>query len=513
MVTERQTVKETSKELEERLEEERVARCAELEDECKDLKGKPKWVTDPPLPIAEIKTVESLAAHLYLAAQVELSTVPLYLYASWSIRTKGYSQWSPGVGAFRTILGVAIEEMLHLSLVRNLIVAIGYGDKEIKFGDKPDDKRTKIKFYDKNFVPTYPGYMLHHTPPLCLSLKRLSKPLIECAFMPLEHPVEHYDTFYTDMDRETYTTLGEFYEAIRTGFENCKDKIKWGWGEDACRPELQYYRGFWNQFGGGTTVQVVDLKSALEALNIIVEQGEGAEKPTVPLNPVDPRVGLEEWSHYEKFRRIAEGIEGIGIVDGALKNDISIDHPLATWPVISNPKTANYGKTDDYDGRHIQSLMTLFNAAYCYVLCMLDEIYNTPAIYKEPKEVSPVLPAYVGTDRRYGLERSFVAAMQGLLYPIADLLVRTPTGRKEDKVTYKYKDKDAEGKVVEKEVECEGHAGPSFEFYEFGKQGTEHENKSKKKELLDLCEAAMTHFPKLGGDDGVQRQISLLMDI
>jgi len=522
MVTENQTVKETFEALEKRLEKERVARCAKLRDDCKDLEGKPKWVTDPPLPIAEIETVESLAAHLYLAAQVELSTVPLYLYAAWSIKTKSYSQWSPGVGAFRTILGVAIEEMLHLSLVRNLIVAIGYGDKEIKFGDK----HTKIKFYDKDFVPTYPGYMLHHTPPLCLSLKRLSKPLIECAFMPLEHPIkhdeppssdvkhdeppssdiEHDEPPSSDIEHETYKTLGEFYEAIRKGFEKCKDEIKWG--DHACRPDLQYYRGYWNQFAGGTTVQVVDLKSALSALNTIVEQGEGAEKPTVPLNPTAPKAGLEEWSHYEKFRRIAAGIEGIGIVDGALENDIDIDHPLATWPVISNPKIANYGTTKDYDGRHIQSLMTLFNAAYCYVLCMLDEIYVTPASYTKKK-------GSTDTNRRYGLERSFVAAMQGLLYPIADLLIRTPTGRTEDKVTYKYKETDPDGKELKKEVVVDkpGHAGPSFEFYEFGEQGTANETKSKKKELLDLCEVAMKNFSTLGGDDGVQRQISLLMEV
>jgi hypothetical protein len=495
-------VEETPDQREKRREKEREERCKKLPDECKELKDKAKWVTDPQ-PLEPITTVESLAAHLYLAAQVELSTIPLYLYAAWSIKTKGYSQWSPGVGAFRTILGVAIEEMLHLSLVRNLIVAIGYGDKDIKFSDnKPG---TKIKFYDKDFVPTYPGYMLHHQPLLCLGLKPLSTNLIECAFMPLEKPKPKpaEPVFYGGIESETYETLGQFYDAIKDGFEHLDKLNKEGelekplWGESC--PERQYYRGFWNQFGGGTTVPVVDLETALTALRIIVEQGEGAEKPTVPLNPADPRAGLEEWSHYEKFKRVAEGIEGIGIGDGAPKNDISIDHPLATWPVISNPKTENY------DGCHVQSLMTLFNAAYCYVLSMLDEIYHTPAVY----EVSPSFQASDGTDRRYGLERSFVAAMQGLLYPIADLLVRTPTGRKEDKVKYKYK--DAKGEVVEKEFK--GHAGPPFEFYEFGKKGTDYEKKSKKEELVDLCEVAMKHFPMLGGDDGVQRQISLLMNV
>jgi hypothetical protein len=97
--------------------------------------------------------------------------------------------------------------------------------------------------------------------------------------------------------------------------------------------------------------------------------------------------------------------------------------------------------------------------------------------------------------------------MQGLLYPIADLLVRTPTGRDEDKVKYTYKDQGS------KDVEWEtpGNAGPPFEYYEFG-QG-EHQNQSKKAELVALCKVAMENYPALGGDDGVLRQINLLTEV
>ena len=43
-----------------------------------------------------IETVDELQTHLVHAAMVELSTIPLYLYAAYSIQTDGYSQWSPG---------------------------------------------------------------------------------------------------------------------------------------------------------------------------------------------------------------------------------------------------------------------------------------------------------------------------------------------------------------------------------------------------------------------------------
>ena len=81
-----------------------------------------KQQVDPQQPIS---TIEQLHTHLYQAAQVEMSTIPLYLYAAYSIQTSGGYQWDPGISAFRTIRSVVIEEMLHLCLVRNLLVATG----------------------------------------------------------------------------------------------------------------------------------------------------------------------------------------------------------------------------------------------------------------------------------------------------------------------------------------------------------------------------------------------------
>jgi hypothetical protein len=133
---------------------------------------------------------------------------------------------------------------------------------------------------------------------------------------------------------------------------------------------------------------------------------------------------------------------------------------------------------------------------------MLDKIYATPAVYPKEENKTRDPDEEKNRDRRYGLERSFVAAMQGLLYPIADLLVRTPTGRPEDIVTYTYKDQG-------KEVKCKvpGNAGPPFEFYEFD------EDTSKKAQLAALCKAAMENYPTLGGDDGVLRRINLLTEV
>ena len=192
--------------------------------------------------------------------------------------------------------------------------------------------------------------------------------------------------------------------------------------------------------------------TALEAINTIVEQGEGANPgdEDVPLKPADPQAGLDELSHYAKFSRIAAGIDEIG----------------DTWPVASNPTR------DDYDGP-VAGLATLFDAAYCYVLFIIDAVYSKSTKTRKPGKRSA----------RYGLERSFIAAMGGLLYPIGDLLVRQPGPRRGQ------------------------HAAPTFGYYAFDGEG------SKKVQLTALCDAVVGDFPGLGGDDGVRQVIARLPEV
>src|SRR6478609_4609401 len=121
-----------------------------------------------------ITTVLELRNHLCQAAELELSTIPLYLYAAYSIQTQGTYQWAAGMSAFRTIRSVVIEEMLHLCLVRNLLTAIGGGED--------------FRLYDEAVIPTYPSPMLHRVPRLILQLEPCTTDLMSNVFMPLELP-------------------------------------------------------------------------------------------------------------------------------------------------------------------------------------------------------------------------------------------------------------------------------------------------------------------------------------
>lgn len=378
-----------------------------------------------------IETVEQLGAHLYQAAQLEMSTIPLYLYANYSIQTRGYSQWGTGTSAWRAVKSVVIEEMLHLCLARNLLVAIGCGER--------------IAFYDEDFLPKYPEPMRHRTPTLMLHLEPCSIKLMQEVFVPLESP----SPTGAPPQPDSYGTIGAFYEAIVEGFERLSGPELW----KEPRTDLQYYTAYWNQDGGGYPLQVKDLPTALEAIKTIVEQGEGAAPGDleVPLKPVSPTPGADELSHYAKFLRIAEGIDGIGEV----------------WPVPTDPRMSRYEEP-------VRSLADLFNAAYCYLLKMLDALYETSSEkVSEEQTRSP----------RYGLERTCIAAMGGILFPIADLLVRQPSGTKGL------------------------NAAPTFEFHRFEK------DTSSKDQLRRLCAQLIDSYPSLGGADGVHRLIGLLPSV
>jgi hypothetical protein len=117
---------------------------------------------------------------------VELSTIPPYLYAMYSIEDQQSE-------AARLIASVVVEEMLHVALTTNLLLAMG---------GEPD--------FGPGVVPTYPDFLAHHKPPLRLELRRCTVDLIRDTFMTIERP-QAAGAIPEDDDFET---LGQFYAAL-----------------------------------------------------------------------------------------------------------------------------------------------------------------------------------------------------------------------------------------------------------------------------------------------------------
>jgi hypothetical protein len=141
------------------------------------------------------------------------------------------------------------------------------------------------------------------------------------------------------------------------------------------------------------------------------------------------------------------------------------------WSVPTDPHAVDYLADEA-----VTSINTLFNASYCFVLHLLDVLYATSW-----KDLAP------GTrDKRYGYERTFISAMQGILVSVAEAMVATP--------------------VTKGAYGGKGNAGPTFEYYQLPRIG-------KRDHLIQLCDAAMPYFPALGGDNGVRWLLSKMPDL
>ena len=227
----------------------------------------------------------------------------------------------PNCGSWRrAIIDVAIEEMSHLTLVANLTLAIG---------GSPHFGR-----------PNFPVTSGYHPSGVIVELHRLDRATLD-HFIYLERPegVEapdgaafpHRDSNYVrDMgagrlmpSAQDYATVGHLYRGIRSAISalcDAKGEAAMFVGDPALQvgPEMASLPGL---------LKVTDKASALQALDVIVEQGEGS--------PTD-----SEHSHYRRFIAIRDSYER------SLAQNPGFDpsRPVAPNPVMRKPP-APEGKT------------------------------------------------------------------------------------------------------------------------------------------------------------------------
>jgi hypothetical protein len=237
-------------------------------------------------------TREILAEHLQGAVELELTTIPPYLTALYSLRPKTNEK------AATLIRSVVVEEMLHLALASNVYNAIG-GEPRIT----------------EEFAPRYPAKLPFHTPDsFAVALAPLSDEALD-TFLAIENP-NHPDTanvkaapseaiasrVYLLAQQYGYATIGEFYGAVEEGLRALDDGSLFT-GKYARQITFEAYFG---GEGTGHVVVVEDLESALEALREIVEQGEG---DTQVAGPSDKYDGEGELAHFYRFQELKLGKE------------------------------------------------------------------------------------------------------------------------------------------------------------------------------------------------------------
>jgi rubrerythrin len=209
---------------------------------------------DAPSPVEVIKDA------LRGAVQLEFATIPLYLTALWSIIDQAHP-------VAKSIRAVAHEEMLHLSLLCNLLSALG--ERPILTG---------------SVVPRFPTRLpggVHKE--LELRLEGYGPSALR-TFMEIERPEKPIPIF--DDPEETFpeedTTIGEFYEALLEGFRKL---------DLAFDPKRQIAGPF-------TWFVMTNVEQVEKAISLIMAQGEGARG--VPYTRY-PRY----LSHYYRFKSLA----------------------------------------------------------------------------------------------------------------------------------------------------------------------------------------------------------------
>ena len=227
------------------------------------------------------RNLEWLKTMLRNAIKLEHSTIPPYLCAYWSIK----EHHADGETA-KDLIHIAREEMTHMSLVANLLTAVG--------GQPNFSKITgsgKCRF---DPVPSYPAPILDGTVRCTIgdiSLQKLSEDSLK-LFMQIELP-SFADTIEAPkLAREKYVTVGDFYNAI-------EDFIKEEMKEDShfsSTNQLEYMIGPDSE---DAIFKINNQTDALRAIAHIKEEGEGSESSPVS----DPFTG-GTLAHFYRFKEL-----------------------------------------------------------------------------------------------------------------------------------------------------------------------------------------------------------------
>jgi hypothetical protein len=337
--------------------------------------------------------IEHREALIYMiceAAELEHLLMCEYLFAAFSLKNEPddtlAAEHLDAVRRWRgVLLGVAREEMLHLALTANMLIALGIG---------PHLSR-----------PNLPQPARHYPPGVHLVLLPFGEQALR-HFLYLERP-EGMEV--TDADGlaaaaaaapvmagdelvprlQDFATVGHLYRAIEAGFGHLVDKM----GEDRLfvgPPQAQVTQ---SAFAWPELVAVTDLASATAAIEAIVAQGEG------------PR---GDWrnAHFGRFKQVFDEFMAIRSADETFEPARPVvaarvrpGEGESAGPLIEDPVTAR--------------VADLFNVVY---EVLLQVLYRLLARIDETQAETAVL-----ADVTVGL-------MYDAIEPLGNLLATLPVG-------------------------------------------------------------------------------------
>lgn len=372
------------------------------------------------------KILADLKANLQTAIEIELATIPIYLYTYYSIVRNATSgedvdpvqSYANMAGA--AIMSVAVEEMLHMSLSCNVLFSMGVAPQLYK--KAPGQYPTPLPYHNKKGPKGPDGDTKVLIPLGKLGFMQL------WHFLQIEYP-EQWDASPQDRD---WNTIGQFYSYIRclmsTKFITDAD-FQHGDAKKAIQPDYYspnnvdtvYPPGKFDPWkpappgpmpawtkqdpypsgsnaalfadsddshaGASQLITVKSRKNAFEAITTICDQGEGYPVRNVGPDDHDDFPGNAELSHYVKFLVLqAQFKDYVGTIEELPKQP---PPPKPQTPTMSDAGLLASGMVIDFPDNptsagypaQYRPFADFCSACFQYMLIMSETVYRVP-----PKE-------------------------------------------------------------------------------------------------------------------------------
>ena len=220
-------------------------------------------------------TAQDLYPALQSAISLELSTIPVYLAGLFTLKE------STGANAAvaEIMTSVVNEEMLHMCIAANTLIALG-GTPVMNTQD---------------VVPTYPGPLSDDTDDgLIVHMLPFSSNTVLNTYMRIEEPdviIQPSGPAKIPLQPQPppqpgqFQSIGDFYRAIIDQLPTLPANSI---NPDPASPNQmnQVVEVFFTS--PSLPAAITDINSAVTALNIIVDQGEGSSASPIEIDPLDP---------------------------------------------------------------------------------------------------------------------------------------------------------------------------------------------------------------------------------
>lgn len=335
-------------------------------------------------------TKEGLQALLRVACELEHQLMTMYLYTGFSLKQNQEEEgFSPKEGIRIVnkwqgqISQVAVQEMLHLTLANNLLVAIG-GKPHFSRPNLPCNHSTYPSNFELNYwnfsqetMQWFVALEAFNENDLCSDCSPDRQKIIQKFKIPPIEPSDH----------DHAETLGVLYENVVRALlylskedpEKLFDNPGYQMNEEVVSSIFDTYSYLGKKYS--LVTDVVDLESAMIAINTIIVQGEGdvnqwneflykalykypeiVEKLTA-INAVNYHNNPKNPSHETMFCNL--------LADTVIHENI---YKVASRNVLNNPCTENSKSSSSnlITNQYSASVVDLFNNNYQVMIAMLE---------------------------------------------------------------------------------------------------------------------------------------------